>query len=94
MSKATEFKQVIRYWIYLLKAIQSCTTWRKKACPLFIADADDDNYDSWQFASFGAKLKTWQCVNYILISLGFQIPVISTGIHKTHKEGSCFILWN
>jgi len=94
MSKATKIKQVIRYWICPLKAIQSCTKWRKKACPLFIADIDDDNDDSWQFASFGAKLKKWQWVNYILISLGFQIPVISTGIHKTHKEGSCFILCN
>ena len=87
--------KVIRYLICLLKAIQSCTIWRKKACPLFTADVDDDNDDSsWQFASFGAKLKKWQCVIYIWISLGFQIPLISTGIHKTHKEGSCFILRN
>jgi hypothetical protein len=33
-----------------------------------------------------------QCVNYILISLRFQIPVMSTGIQKTQNENCCLIL--
>jgi regulator of replication initiation timing len=34
-----------------------------------------------------------QCVN-MLISLRFQIPVISTGIQKTQNENYCLILCN
>jgi hypothetical protein len=35
-----------------------------------------------------------QCVNYMLISLRFQISIISTEIQKTKNENCCLILCN